>query len=149
MGAGAQLRLLRADRGAAEDGDDLDVEVLGVGPQRLRHLDAELAGRRQHYRLDLVVLGVEVLQQRQAEGRGLAGPGLGLADHVVAAQQLRDRLLLDRRRILVPELVERLLNVGREAQILEGRHFEGSRSSLPVVLRAIRASWAFAASESG
>ena len=110
VGAGAQLRLLGADRGAAEDGDDLDVEVLGVGAQRLRHLDAELAGRGQHDRLDLVVVGVEVLQQRQAEGGGLAGPGLGLADHVVAGEQLRDRLLLDRRRLLVAELVERLLD---------------------------------------
>ena len=111
VGAGAQLRLLGADRGAAEDGDDLDVEVLGVGAQRLGHLDAELAGRGEDDRLHLVVLGIEVLQQRQPEGGGLAGPGLRLADHVVAAEQLRDRLLLDRRRLLEAELVERLLDL--------------------------------------
>ena len=149
VGAGAQLRLLGADRGAAEDGDDLDVEVLGVGAQRLRHLDAELAGRRQDDRLHLVVVGVEVLQQRQAEGGGLAGAGLRLADHVVAAEQLRDRLLLDRRRLLEAELVERLLDLRREAEVFEGGHREGSRRSLPVVRRAIRSSWARAASESG
>ena len=110
MGAGAQLRLLGADRGAAEDGDDLDVEVLGVGAQRLGHLDAELAGRGEDDRLHLVVAGIEVLEQGQAEGGGLAGPGLGLADHVVAAEQLRDRLLLDRRRLVEAELVDRLLD---------------------------------------
>ena len=119
VGAGAQLRLLGADRGAAEDGDDLDVEVLGVGAQRLGHLDAELAGRGEDDRLHLVVVRVEVLQQRQAEGGGLAGPGLRLADHVVAAEQLRDRLLLDRRRLLEAELVQRLLDRGREAEVVE------------------------------
>ena len=149
VGAGAQLRLLGFDRGAAEDGDDLDVEVLGVGAQRLGHLDAELAGRRQHDRLHLVVVGIEVLQQRQAEGRGLAGAGLRLADHVVAAEQLGDRLVLDRRRLVEAELVERLLDLRREAELFEGDHFDGSRRSLPLVRRAIRSSWARAASESG
>ena len=51
---GADAGGLVADRGAAEDGDDVDVEVLGVGAQRLRDLDAELAGRGQDDRLGLV-----------------------------------------------------------------------------------------------
>ena len=120
LGAGPQLRLLRFDRRAAEDGDDLDVEVLGVGAQRLRDLDAELAGRGEDDRLHLVVVGVEVLEQGQAEGGGLAGPGLGLADHVVAAEQLRDRLFLDRRRLVEAELVDRLLDRRRQPEVLEG-----------------------------
>ena len=45
--AGAQLRLLGADRGAAEDGDDVDAGVRAVGAQSLRDLDAELARGRQ------------------------------------------------------------------------------------------------------
>ena len=122
MGAGAQLGLLRADRCAAEDGDDLDRHVLGVGAQRLGDLDAELAGRGEDERLDLVDLGVEVLQQRQPEGGGLAGPGLGLADHVVAVEQLGDRLLLDRGRLLVAELVERELDLRRQAEVAERGH---------------------------
>ncbi len=116
---GADPGCLVADRGAAEDGDDVDVEVLGVGAQRLRHLDAELAGRRQDDRLGLVVRRVEVLEQRQAEGGRLTGPGLRLADHVVAGEQLRDRLLLDRRRLLVAELVERGGDVLVEAEVAE------------------------------
>jgi hypothetical protein len=124
VGTGAQLGLLGADRGTAEDGDDLDVEVLGVGAQRLRHLDAELPGRGEDDRLHLVVLGIQVLQQRQPKGGGLAGPGLRLADHVVAAEQLGDRLFLDRRRLVEAELVYRLLDCGREAKVFEGGHFE-------------------------
>ena len=88
-------------------------------------LDAELAGRGEDDRLHFRVRGVEVLQQRQSEGGGLAGPGLGLADHVVAAEQLRDRLLLDRRRLDESELVERLLNRGRESKVFESSHREG------------------------
>jgi len=47
-------------------------------------------------------------------------PVPGLADHVVAGKQLGDRLRLDRRRVLVAELLERLLDRRREAEVLEG-----------------------------
>ena len=130
VGAGAQLRLLRFDRRAAEDGDDLDVEVLGVGAQRLGHLDAELAGRREDDRLHLVDGRVDVLEQGQAEGGGLAGPGLRLADHVVAGEQLRDRFLLDRAGLLVAELVQRLLDLRRQPQVLEGDHRGATQSDI-------------------
>jgi hypothetical protein len=76
--------------------------------QRLGHLDAELARRGQDDRLGLLVLGIEVLQQRQPEGRRLARARLGLADHVVPGEQLGDRLRLDRRRLHVAELVKGL-----------------------------------------
>ena len=67
-------------------------------------------------------VGVEVLQQRQPEGSGLAGPGLRLADHVVAGEQLRDRLFLDRRRLVEAELVDRLLDVGGKPEVFECGH---------------------------
>ena len=57
MGALAQPRLLGRDRVAAEDRDDVDVEVLGVGAEGLGHLDAELAGRGEDDRLGLVAAG--------------------------------------------------------------------------------------------
>ena len=101
-----ELRLLRADRRAAEDGDRVDAAVLAVGAQRLRHLDAELAGRREHERLRVGILGVDEVDHRQAEGGGLARAGLGLADHVLAVEQVRDRLLLDRARRLVADVAE-------------------------------------------
>ena len=55
--AGVELRLLRADRRAAERRDDVDALALAVGAQRLRDLDAQLAGRREDERLHLVVVG--------------------------------------------------------------------------------------------
>ena len=122
VGALAQPRLLGLDRGAAEDGDDLDVEVLGVGAQRLGDLDAELAGRRHHDRLGLLRGRIEVLQQRQAEGGGLAGAGLRLADYVLAAEQRRDRLLLNRGRLGIAELIERGLDLRAQSELVKGRH---------------------------
>ena len=70
-------------------------------------------------RLDRCLGGVDVLHDRQAEGRRLAGAGLGLADHVAALQQRRDRLLLDRARRLVADVGERLERRGRKAEICE------------------------------
>jgi hypothetical protein len=122
VGAAAQARLLRGDRRPAEDGNDLDVQVLGVGTQRLGHLDAELAGRRHHDRLGRFVARVEVLEQRQPEGGGLAGPGLGLADHIVAGEQRGDCLLLNRGRLGVAELFERGQDLGLQAELFEVHH---------------------------
>ena len=93
-----------------------------VRAQRLRDLDAQLARRREHERLDVVLGRVHGLQQRQPEGRRLAGAGLGLADHVAAFEQRRDRLLLDRARRLVADVVEGLQERLGQAELGEGRH---------------------------
>ena len=101
-----ELRLLRADRRAAEHGDGVDAAVLAVRAQRLRDLDAQLARRREHERLRVGVLGIDEVDHRQAEGGGLARARLRLADHVLAVEQVRDRLLLDRARRLVADVAE-------------------------------------------
>jgi hypothetical protein len=77
-------------------------------PERSRHLDAELARGGEHERLDLVHRRIDVLEQRQPEGGRLAGARLCLADHVAAGEELGYRLLLDRRGLLVAEVLERL-----------------------------------------
>ena len=82
--------------------------VRAVGAQRLGDLDAQLARRRQHERLHGRLGGVDVLHDRQPEGRRLAGSGLRLADHVAALQQRRDRLFLDRARRLVADVAQRV-----------------------------------------
>ena len=84
MAAVVQLRLLGADRRAAEDRDDVDALARAVGAQRLGDLDAQLARRREHERLDLRLGGIDVLDDRQAERGGLARARLGLADDVAA-----------------------------------------------------------------
>ena len=66
-------------------------------------------------------------QQRQAERGRLAGAGLGLADHVAALEQRRDRLLLDRARRLVADVVEGLQEWLGQPELGEGRHSERSR----------------------
>ncbi len=116
-------RGLVADRRAAEDGDHRDPAPLAVGAQRLGHLDAQLARGREHQRLDLGIVGVDVVEHRQAEGGGLAGAGLGLADHVPALQQEGDRLLLDRSGVLVAEVLE-----GFEERLGEARALQMSSS---------------------
>ena len=129
-GAHHDLRVLQshgllADRRAPEHRDHLHPPGLAVGAQRLCHLDAELARWREHERLDVRVLGIRILDHRQAEGGGLAGARLGLADHVAALQERRDRLLLDRGRTLVAEVRERLEHRRREAEVGKGRHPDG------------------------
>ena len=52
-------------------------------------------------------LDVDLFQQRQREGGGLAGAGLRLADQVAAFEQDGDALGLDRRRGFVADFAER------------------------------------------
>jgi hypothetical protein len=119
---GTQLGLLRADRRAAEDGDDVDALARAVGADRLGDLDAQLARGREHQRLDLTDLGIDGLEQRKAERRSLARAGLGLADDVAALEHRRDRLLLDRARRFVAHVVEGLEQRLAEPEVLERRH---------------------------
>ena len=84
-----QARGLVADRRAAEHRHHVEALLLAVGAQRLRHLDAELARRGEHERLDARVTRVRVLDHRQAERGGLAGARLRLADHVLPLRSAR------------------------------------------------------------
>ena len=86
--APAQPRLLRLHRLAAEHRDHLDRQVLGVGAQRLGHLDAQLAGRGEHERLGSSTpdRGTGASAARRPRS---SGAGLRLADHVPAREQLR------------------------------------------------------------
>ena len=62
-------------------------------------------------------LGREPVQDRQREGRGLAGAGLGDAQQVAAGQDMGDRLRLDRRGRGVALGRERIEQRGGEAEI--------------------------------
>ena len=57
------------------------------------------------------------------EGGGLAGPGLSLADHVAPLDQHRDRLLLDRARLLVADVLQGGEDLLGQAELSE-RHEE-------------------------
>jgi hypothetical protein len=91
-----QLRVIAlsaVDRQHVETG-----QVHGIFLERLGDLDRQFAGRCEHQRLRLELLRVDLRQDRQRERRGLAGAGLGLAEHVAAGEQRRNRGRLDRRR---------------------------------------------------
>ena len=123
VAAGAQLRLLGADRRPAEHRHHVDALAPAVRAQRLSHLDAQLAGRREHEPLDVVLARVDVLEHRQPERRRLTRSGLRLPNDVVALEQGRDRLLLNRARRLVSDVVDGLEDVGVESKIGKTRHY--------------------------
>jgi hypothetical protein len=73
-------------------------DVVGVLLEGLGDLDRQFAGRRQHQRLRLArASGSSLARIGQRERGGLAGAGLGLAEHVAIRQQGRDGRGLDRR----------------------------------------------------
>ena len=112
----AELPLVRL---AAVDRQRLDVLVAAVLVQRLGDLDRQLARRGQDQRLDRALLGIDGLDDRQPEGGRLAGAGLRLGDHVAAGEQDRDDLDLDRRRLLVADVLDRFQQRGVEPELLE------------------------------
>ncbi len=119
----AQRAELDPDRLAPVDREHLHAalaEAAAVGPHGLAHLQRQLAGRHQHDRLHPVGVGVEVVQQGQREGGGLARAGLGLAEQVAPGEERGDRASLDRRRLLVAELLEGAQQRRREPELGEG-----------------------------
>ena len=100
---------LRLDLRAAVDHGHAD--VLGKRQktaQLVSDLDGKLARRREDKPLKLLRVGVDVLDHRDAEGKGLARSGGCLCDDVLPLHQRRDRLLLDSCGISVSLLFQRL-----------------------------------------
>ena len=93
---------LPVDRHAADrqfDGERADVPAIGA--EAVGDLAGEFARRREHQHAARFALGPlplvgEVVEDRQREGRGLAGAGLRDADDVAAKGGERDGLGLDR-----------------------------------------------------
>jgi len=61
----------------------------------------------------------QALQERQREGRGLAGTGLGAAHDVLAGHDQRNGFLLDRRRFGVTLFGNGAENFGRKAELVK------------------------------
>jgi hypothetical protein len=73
------------------------MQVAAIGPQGIGDLHGELAGRRQdqaarRFRTRLGLVLEQALQDRQAEGRRLAGAGLGDAQQITPGEEMGDRL---------------------------------------------------------
>ena len=81
---------------AAVDRQYLDaLERFGEGLEGVCHLQGQLTGWREHKCLRVTGLGINLRQNRQREGRGFAGTGLGKADYVAALHQDRDGFFLN------------------------------------------------------
>ena len=118
------------DRLAAVDGQHLGVELAAVLVDGLGDLDGQLAGGHEHEGDGLGLgAGHDALEDRQREGRRLAGAGGGLAEQVAAGEDRRDRLGLDRRRLLVAEGGEGAEELGAQAEVGERGHVLDGTSS--------------------
>ena len=79
----------------------LMLQMAAVGAEAVEDLAGQFARRAEHQdaaalAYERLRVGGEMMQDRQREGRGLAGSGLGDSDHVAARHDGRDGLRLDR-----------------------------------------------------
>ncbi len=134
----SQAPELLADGLAAVDRQDARAELPAVLRERLRDLHRELAGRDQDERRGAAVGGPpdgDALEGGQGERGGLARPGRCLGEEVAAGQQGRDRLALDRGRLLV---AERRDDAQEACVELEGGETVGRRGILGIVVGGCR-----------
>ena len=104
-----ELGRLRLHVHAAKHHGAAQVGVLGIQLDLLGHLVGQLACGQEHQRAHGVpgrrgrgvLVGHHALQQRQGKRGSLAGAGLGCAHHILALQNDRNGLFLDRRHGLV------------------------------------------------
>ena len=144
---------LRRDRLPAVHGHHARAELAAVAVHRLGDLHRQLAGRREHERpgpaaplpvprraprVDRRALGPQVVeldgepvQHRERERGGLARAGGRLGQQVLAREQRRDRLELDRRRLLVAQAPQRPEQPGVEVERGEAGSLRRERPSLP------------------
>ncbi|MNQ40439.1 hypothetical protein D3C85_540910 [compost metagenome] len=107
MGAMLQGAHLRAVGHATAEGEHLDVAVAaGEAADFLGHLVGQLAGGAEHQCLAAEEARIQRLQQADAEGGGLAAAGLGLGDQVLALEDQRQALRLDRRHVAVAQALQ-------------------------------------------
>ena len=104
---------LLADRLAAVDRKDVGIHATTISVDGLRDLHRQLARgdqdereRPARARPPQAPAGGEPLQDREREGGRLAGPRGRLRQHIAPGEEGRDRLELDRRRLLVPQPLE-------------------------------------------
>ncbi len=117
--AALERALLRRVADAAVDRDLARMAVLAETAELARHLDRELAGGDHDERLGLAQLGIDSLEDRDAESGRLAGPGLGLGKEITPALEDRDGLRLDGRRRHVAEIGDGAEDVRVELEFAE------------------------------
>jgi hypothetical protein len=84
-----------ADTGAADTGVALDVHVVSQGKDDVLDLDGQFSCGRENEGLAFSDGGIDRLEDRDTERRGLTGTGLSLGDDVSAGDDGQDGSLLD------------------------------------------------------
>jgi len=128
-----QFGNLRPDIDAAKGAHRAQVRVLAVGLDRFIDLQGKFAGRREDqgaYRMfgrrrAAARKGQDALQDGQREGGRLAGAGLGAAHDVLAADDERNCLSLDRRRLGITLFENRAQQFRGQAEIGKGNFGSG------------------------
>ena len=107
LDAGPQGLLLRPHGRAADEEADPQRRVVGQAQADVVDLLGQLARGRDDQRLGRAAgQAEELVQDRQQEGGGLAGAGLGGGDEVAAGEDGGDGLGLNRRRLGVAHVAE-------------------------------------------
>ncbi len=133
--AAAQTRQLDAVRLPAVDRQHGDAaEVVREGLEGVGYLQRQLTCRCEHQRLRVARFLVNPGEDGQRERRRLARTRLREADHVAALHQQRDRLRLDRRRLLKAHFADRVQHIVGEVERVEAVAYRRLLSPLPAVV---------------
>jgi hypothetical protein len=140
--ARAEGVLLRAHSDAAEDGRARDRGVHRQLLEVLIDLRAQLARGRQDQRArGPARLRHQPLQDRQAEGGGLAAAGRRAGEHVAPLERGADRLLLDRGRAREAQLADAAQQQRVEPERREGHAAQRSVCGARVLRAGERRCW--------
>jgi len=124
------------DRVASSRNHALDLLMLA---QLLYHeagLHGQLSRRQKHQALDVVLGGIDLLNEGNGVGSGLARAVLGPRDQVFTLKGDGDGLLLNGGGVLVAHFINAQLNLLRKAKVLPGEAL-GRRHILRLVPRVL------------
>ncbi len=121
--------LLLVHRGAAENDGGAETKEFAVDAEAIADLRGEFARRREHQCAAGFLAGefavlVQAIEDRQREGGGFAGAGLGKANEVPALLDDGKRLDLDWRRLGVALGLKRFEDRRGNAEVLECGHYD-------------------------
>ena len=124
LGLSFQLLDLGADAGAAVKHRHTNALVVSKQtPKLVADLNSQLTGGRQNKALNAFILGVHMLDHRNAEGKGLTRAGRRFCDHILPLQKGRNCQLLNGGRIAVTLFLQGLQHGFAQPQVLKRQYF--------------------------
>ena len=120
VGTGTDLTGILVTGNAADRENNLDLHVAADCANHGGDLFGELVGVGHHEGLSLLEGGVDTAQNTDAEGAGLAGTGLGLAEYITSLDEGHDGNGLDRGGLLKAVGVDSAEEVFIESHLIKG-----------------------------